>query len=321
MFFHNAKVSVSAVSLFSDVATSSNNTFNGCGPNGDGVWTLFNASDIVAPQRATSGQCVISSEPGVIFAEVTLGAWTYDILDIVLLADFNQQQELNAYIDQVSWLPLTTNYTLSELESESEWLGSKGYIPPLKINSVVNLTSLDEDRFVLLQNRSIPGTSLKIVARDQSSPMELCGLKVCLQQRNFGSDGAPITIDGVKLLDTWSIPPGQSLLPQANSKDVSVQDAGSRFCPGYPEGIPGYSGCPDGKRCTGVYTPLDCRSRCVRYGQPYVTKCQEGEVVVTTRTDCGINPFSSFGSSSFGCPAQPVCGMCMNILLLILMSL
>lgn len=324
LILNHSNASISVESLFRDVDLSSNNTYNRCGPNDDGVWTIFNISDIAAPTRATSGSCVTSSEPGMAFSEVKLGTWTYEVLDIVLLGDVDHEQELNAYIDPVSWLPLVTNYSLSELESESEWLGAKGYLPSLKINNLVNLTSLDEDRFVLLQNRSTPGTFLKIVARDQSSPVELCGLKVCLLQRNFGSDGNPITSDGVNLIDTWSIPPEQSLFPQANGDAVSVQNADSQFCPGYPGGIfgyiIGYDGCPEGKRCAGTYTPIDCRSSCFKYGQPYATKCQEGEVVITTRTDCGINPFRSDGSS-LGCPEQPVCGTCMIILLLVLMPM
>lgn len=313
--------------MFSDVDSSSNSTYNRCGPNDDGVWTIFNISDIAAPTRATTGSCVISSEPGMVFSEVELGTWTYEVLDIVLLGDFNQQQELNAYIDQVSWMPLVSNFTLPELESESAWLGAKGYLPSLKIVSALNLTSVDEDRFVLLQNSSTPGTFLKIVARDQSSPMELCGLKICLLQQNFGSDGNPITSDGVNLIDTWSIPPKQSIFPQASGNSVSVQNADSQFCPGYPGDqqffnayIIGYDGCPEGKRCTGTYTPMDCRSTCFKYGRPYATKCQEGEVVITTRTDCGINPFRTSGSS-LGCPEQPVCGKSMNRLLSLLMPM
>lgn len=303
--------------MFSDVDSRSNSTYNRCGPNDDGIWTIFNNSDIAAPTRATTGSCVISSEPGMVFSEVELGTWTYEVLDIVLLGEFNQQQELNAYIDQVSWMPLVSNFTLPELESESAWLGAKGYLPSLKILSALNLTSVDEDRFVLLQNSSTPGTFLKIVARDQSSPMELCGLKVCLLQHNFGSDGNPITSDGVNLIDTWSIPPEQSLFPQANGNFVSVQNADSQFCTGYP-GVQQF--CPEGKRCTGTYTPMDCRSTCFKYGRPYVTKCQEGEVEITTRIDCGINPFSLDGSS-LGCPKQPVCGTCMIIILLVLMPI
>lgn len=280
-----------------DIQTRSEDTarMTSCGPFMDGTLTTIPMDALRGLGAQRQGSCITtgSAEEG-LFLSAQLGPWFYNVDSVrILLSKDSAGEQFSAYLTKVDWMKgknllLNETLNLQDFKDASILLGTE----------IVSSTG----EWLILNSSTVDGQFISLLS-DSMMPFKVCGLEVCLRQKNVGSTVDQIlTPDGVDIKGSYELDTGTSR--QSTVDEISI--AAERSCPGYPD-----AQCPEGKVCTGTYTPFDCSGYCVvLFGEVNTVPCAKSDIELAKKSDCGkptpINSFFTLGS--YKCPIQNICG-------------